>query len=304
MTAAEPVAASSRPVLSVVIVSYRCKELLMQCLATIRVGADGMPSQVIVIDNASDDGTVEEVGEAFPWVRLVSAPGNIGFAAASNRGIELASGEHVLLLNPDTLTPAGSLRKAVEALEERPEVGMLGCKLVQPDGSLDHAAKRGFPTPSSALAYFTGLSRLRPRSPRLARYTAGHLSPDEPALVDAVNGAFMLVRRKALAEVGALDEDFWLYMEDLDWCYRFWQAGWPVLYWPGTEVVHVKGGSATKNRSWRANRAFHRGMWLFYRKHYLPSRSPVVSALVWLGVWGKLGVSALRSLVARRSAAP
>jgi hypothetical protein len=152
-----------------------------------------------------------------------------------------------------------------------------------------------------ALAYFPGLSRLRPESPRLARYMAGHLSPDQASPVDAVNGAFMLVRREALAQVGPLDEDFWLYMEDLDWCYRFWEAGWPVLYWPGAEVVHVKGGSATKNRSWRANHAFHRGMWLFYRKHYLANRSPVVSGLVWLAVWGKLGMSAARSLVARRA---
>ena len=293
---------TARPELSLVIVSYRCLGLLTDCLASLEAGAGGMPIEVIVIDNASDDGTVEAVGAAFPWVRLVAAPENIGFAAASNRGIEMASGRHLLLLNPDTLTPPGSLRKAVEALDARPEVGMLGCKLVLPDGGLDHAAKRGFPTPGSALAYFTGLTKLRPRSPRLARYTAGHLSPDEPSFVDAVNGAFMLVRREALAAVGELDEDFWLYMEDLDWCYRFWQAGWPVLYWPGTEVVHVKGGSATKNRSWRANHAFHRGMWLFYRKHYLSERSPLVSGLVWLAVWGKLGLSAARSVAARRAA--
>ena len=176
---------------------------------------------------------------------------------------------------------------------------MLGCKLTLPGGGLDHAAKRGFPSPTAALAYFTGLGRLRPGSMRLAQYTAGHLDPDEEHLVDAINGAMMLVRRKALDDVGPMDEDYWLYMEDLDWCFRFWAAGWPVLYWPGVEIVHVKGGSSGKTRSWKTNYHFHRGMWLFYRKHYARKRSFGVNAVVWAGVWIKLALSASRSFVAR-----
>jgi GT2 family glycosyltransferase len=205
----------------------------------------------------------------------------------------------VLLLNHDTVVPPHALERAVEALDARPEVGMLGCKLVQPDGRLDKACKRGIPTPLGSLAYFTGLSRLAPRSRRLASYTAGHVGDDETAVVDAVNGAFMLVRREALDDVGLLDERYWLYMEDLDWCYRFALHGWPVLYWPEVEVVHVKGASSGRLRRWRTNYAFHRGMWLFYRTHQAPHRPRPVTAAVWLAIWSKLAVSATSSAVRR-----
>jgi GT2 family glycosyltransferase len=130
-------------------------------------------------------------------------------------------------------------------------------------------------------------------------YTAAHLDPEQEHRVDAINGAMMLVRREALDDVGPMDEDYWLYMEDLDWCYRFWAAGWPVLYWPGVEIVHVKGGSSGKTRAWKTNYHFHRGMWLFYRKHYAKKRSLGVNAMVWAGVWSKLAFSASRSFVAR-----
>jgi GT2 family glycosyltransferase len=288
------------PRLSVIVVSYNCRGLLLRCLQTVEAERRHIPLELILVDNASSDGTVEEVRRLHPWVRLVAADSNLGFARSNNDALRMARGEHVLLLNPDTEVREGSLAAAVERLEADPGIGMLGVKLVTPDGGLDHACKRGFPTPSSSLWHFLGLSRARPHSPRFAAYTAGHIGPDEESPVDAVNGAFMLVRRQALDEVGLLDERFWMYMEDLDWCYRFWERGWRVLYWPGAEVVHVKGGSSTKLRSWRANRAFHHGMWMFYAKHYARRRSPVVTAAVWLGVWAKLSVSAARSWTLRR----
>lgn len=281
--------------LSVVIVSWQCRQLLDECLESLPGGLDGLATEVFVVDNASTDGTPEMVRTDHPWVELIESGANNGFALSTNLGLARARGQFVLLLNPDTRTPPGSLRAAVEALRARPEAGMLGVKLVRPDGSLDHAAKRGFPTPASALAYFTGLARLRPRSPRLAQYTAGHVDPDQESAVDAVNGAFMLVRREALDVVGPMEEEYWLYMEDLDWCYRFWQLGWPVVYWPGAEVVHVKWGSSTAQRSWPVNLAFHRGMWIFYRRNLRPARSWVTSAAVWLGIWLKLGLSAARA---------
>jgi GT2 family glycosyltransferase len=284
-----------RPTLSIVIVSFNCRELLLGCLESLRKEAHHLTCEVIVVDNASNDGTVEAIRERHPEVQLLRSPHNRGFAWASNRGLEHASGNHLLLLNPDTVVPPHALARAVRALEERPRVGMLGCKLVLPDGSLDKACKRGFPTPLSSLYYFTGVTRLAPRSPRFAQYTAGHVDEDETAVVEAVNGAFMLVRREAVDAVGLLDERYWMYMEDLDWCYRFSQRGWSVLYWPEVEVVHVKGGSSGRHRRWRANYAFHRGMWLFYRTHYAPTRPFPVTALVWVGIWSKLAVSAVRS---------
>jgi GT2 family glycosyltransferase len=288
------------PRLSVIVVSYNCLTHLRACLDSLAMQHELLPLQVIVVDNASADGTPAAVRDGYPWVELIASPDNNGFSWACNRGIERARGEALLFLNPDTVVRGDALRAATDELASRPEVGMLGVKLRTADGTLDHACKRGFPTPASTLYYFLGLARLFPTSRRFAQYTAGHVGEDDIACVDAVNGAFMLVRREALDQVGGLDEDYWLYMEDLDWCYRFWQAGWQVLYWPKVEVTHLKGGSSGKHRSWKVNHAFHRGMWLFYSKHYRSRRSPLVTAAVFAAVWTKLAVSATRSLLARR----
>jgi GT2 family glycosyltransferase len=277
---------------SVLVVSHNCLGPLVTCLASLEEERDSVPIEVILVDNASSDGTVKAVSQRFSWVRVIGNPGNTGFAHAANQAIDLAAGEYLLVLNPDTTLRPGSISAAVEELERHPDVGMLTCKLVRPDGSFDHACKRGFPSVASAFYYFVGLSRLLPRSPRFAHYTAGHLDRDTANLVDAVSGAFMLVRRTAADEVGTMDERYWLYAEDLDWCHRFWERGWKILYWPHVEVTHIKGASAGDHRSWKLNHAFHRSIWLFYAKHHADRHSPFVSALVWLGIWTKFWISA------------
>ncbi len=281
------------------IVSFNPGDLLKSCLESLEPERESVPFEVIVVDNASRDGTMALLAAEFPWVQAIPAGSNLGFARANNVAMRRARGDYLLFLNPDTVVPRGTLEGALETLKGLPKVGMLGCKLVRPDGSFDHASKLGFPTPLAALFYFSGLSRLRPDSPRFARYTAGELGADEVGLVDAICGAFMLVRRTAIEEVGPFDERFWLYAEDLDLCYRFWQSGWEVLYWPRAEVIHVKGGKNIRRDSWRANYAFHRGMWLFYEKHYARKRSRVVSAAVWGGIWVKLALSGAQALVGR-----
>jgi GT2 family glycosyltransferase len=290
---------SAEPRISIVIVSYDCLPALTVCLTSLADDGDAPSAEVIVVDNASHDGTVAAVTESFPWVDLVANPANLGFAHAMNQGIARSRANTLLALNPDTVVPPGAISKALAELERHPDVGMLGVKLVRPDGTFDHACKRGFPTISSALYYFLGLSRLFPRSPRFARYTAGQLGEDETGPVDAINGAFMLVRREAVEQVGPMDEQYWLYAEDIDWCHRFWDSGWKVLYWPGVRVTHRKGGSSGDIRSWELNRAFHRSMWLFYAKHVAPGQPRVVSGLVWAGVWTKFGASALVNAVRR-----
>lgn len=284
---------------SVAIVSFNCRDALLRCLSSIERERSDLPLEAIVVDNDSSDGTVPAVTERFSWARVVENHANVGFAHGVNQALELAEAPYVLVLNPDTVVPRGTIRKAIAELERHPDVGVLGCKLVRPDGTFDHACKRGFPTLGSSVSYFLGLHRLRPRSPRFAQYTAGHLGEDETGYVDAVNGAFMLIRREAAREVGALDERYWLYAEDLDWCHRFWEAGWKILYWPEVEVIHWKGGSSGDLRPWGLNRAFHRSMWLFYEKHYATRHPRVVSAVVWVGVWGKLGLSALATALRR-----
>lgn len=298
-----PKALPDRPLVSIVVVSHNVKELLIECLRSLDVERASRPLEVILVDNDSRDDTPYAVATRFPWVRLIVNAQNRGFSRAVNEGLRFTTGEFVLVLNPDTVVPPGTITRAVQELERRPDVGMLGCKLVRPDGTFDHACKRGFPTLMSALYYFSGLSSRFPGSPRFAQYTAAHLGIDEIGPVDAVNGAFMLVRRSAVTDVGPLDERFWLWAEDLDWCQRYWEHGWKVLYWPDVEVLHHKSASVGDHRSLRLNFAFHRSIWLYYAKHHAPRRSALLSALVWLGVWSKFSVSIVSNALrrARRS---
>jgi GT2 family glycosyltransferase len=286
-TALAQAASSAAPLLSVLIVSFECRQELEACLRSIEQEQGSLLLEVIVVDNASRDGTVAAVSDRFPWVRLVANSENVGFAHGANQAMALARGPFFLLLNPDTVIPKGSLAAALTTLSERPEIGMLGCKLARPDGSFDHACKRGFPTIASSLYYLLGLSRLMPRSPRFAHYTAGRLDPAEVGLVDAINGAFMLVRREAVEDVGRMDERFWLYAEDLDWCRRFWDHRWKILYWPKAEVIHIKSASAGDHRSLKLNLAFYRSIWLFYGKYHAKNHSRLTSGIVFAGVCTK-----------------
>ncbi len=288
--------------LTVAIVSYRCRELVCACLESLeRHPPRSGTLTVHLVDNASDDGTVAEVRRRFPSVEVTALAGNLGFSAANNLVLRAARTPYVLLLNPDTEATAGALDHMLDAMERIPAVGMAGCRLVQPDGAFDHAAKRSFPTPLSALAHFTGIGR-RSASRTLGGYRAPQLGEHDAGEVDAVNGAFMLVRRAALEDVGFLDEAYWLYMEDLDWCYRFHQHGWKVLYDGGATFVHVKGGASGKLRAARQNVAFHRGMGRFYRKFHGGAR-PLTALAVYAGIGVKLAISLTRSAIGRRLAA-
>ncbi len=277
--------------LDVVIVSYRSKGLLRECLRSLRDHPASGGMTVRMVDNASADGTAEMVRLEFPEVILSVEPRNVGFAAASNIAIRAGSAPYVLCLNPDTQMTPGALDRMVGLMEERIKLGISGCRLVLRNGSFDYAAKRSFPTPVSALGHFTGIGRQRD-SGVLAAYRA----PDvESGPVDAVNGAFMLMRRSALEEVGLFDEGYWMYMEDLDLCYRFAEAGWVTWYEPSVTVIHVKAGSSGPVRSPRLNYAFHYGMYRFYRKHYAATRGALTSAIIYLGIAVKLALSVLQN---------
>lgn len=287
------------PRLDVVIVAYNCRELLGRCLRSLEAHPASLACmRVWVVDNASSDGTVEFVRQEFPDVELEPLADNVGFSAANNLVLRRTSAPYVLLLNPDTEVTAGALDHCLHTIIARDSVGMLGCQLRLPDGTFDHAAKRSFPTPVAALAHFTGIGRHAEAGPQLAQYRAPDIAEDGSGVVDAVNGAFMLVRTAAMQEVGLLDEGYWLYMEDLDWCYRFHQAGWPVWYEGGATVIHVKGGTSGARRARRQNVAFHRGMGRFYRKFYGDDR-PWLALAVYVGIGAKLAISLTRNAVAR-----
>jgi N-acetylglucosaminyl-diphospho-decaprenol L-rhamnosyltransferase len=277
--------------LEVVIVSHGAEALLRRCLESLRAHPPREASmQVTVVDSGSTDGTPDMVAREFPDVRL-KRRANVGFSAANNVVLRRNSAAAVLLLNPDTEVYDGTLDTCLARLAADPAIGMVGAKLVREDGELDHACKRSFPTPLAALAHFTGIGRDDEAGASLSQYRATHLGDDDPGEVDAVNGAFMLCRAEAVAQVGLLDEGYWLYMEDLDWCHRFWDAGWKVFYEPRAVALHVKGGSSRGRRAPRQEIAFHRGMGRFYRRFDAPHSNPLLNLAVYLGIGARLAVS-------------
>ncbi len=283
--------------LGVVIVNYNTREDLRRCLQSISPIANranaGFSYRVMVVDNGSSDGSAAMARSEFPWAEVIEAGRNTGYACANNIGLRAfgyASGKplatlprYALLLNPDTIVPSSAFTQMVAFADAHPDIGVAGPKLVRQDGSLDKACRRGFPTPTVAFYRFSGLSRLFPHHERFGRYNMTFLDPEEQADVDAIVGAFMLMRSQALEQAGLLDETFFMYGEDLDLCYRIKQFGWRVVYNPAVTVLHVKGAASRKN-SRRAIVAFYEAMRIFHDKHYR-SRTPApVNWLVVLGI--------------------
>ncbi|MBN1310043.1 MAG: glycosyltransferase family 2 protein [Anaerolineae bacterium] len=261
----------------IVIVNWNTCDLLKRCLETVFASTGTVTYRVIVVDNGSSDGSAKMVAEQFPHVLLLSGHGNVGYPAGNNLGLR-ALGYHAgdvaasdapryaLLLNPDTELPSDVLAKMLCYLDADPGIGIAGPKLVLPNGQLDLACRRSLPTPEVAFWRMIGFSKLFPRSRRFARYNLTYLDEDEISEVDAVVGAFMVVRREAIEEVGLLDEAFFMYGEDLDWCKRIKEAGWKVMYYPHVQVMHIK--RAASRQSKRARYEFVRAFLIFYNKHY------------------------------------
>lgn len=283
------------PGIDVVIVSYRSKELLDRCLGSLRQHPPSGPITVTVVDNDSGDGTPEHLRRNHPWVRVLPQGENVGFGIATNLGAAGGSSPYLLALNPDAAVEAGTLDTLIDLCERDPSIGCAGPELVQEDGTIDHAGRRSFPTPLSALGHFTGVGRRMSSGP-LAAYRAPEVASGE---VDAVNGAFMLMRREAFEAVGGFDENYWMYMEDLDLNYRLGLAGWKTWYEPAVRAVHTKGGTTGGRRSARLTIAFHDGMRRFYRTHYAPDHGRAYNALIYTGIGAKLTLSLLRGAVSR-----
>jgi len=253
--------------LSVVIVNYRVKDFLEQCLQALPEAAAGLEYETIVVDNASGDDSLEYLAAKFPNVRFIANESNVGFAKANNIGLGIARGRLLAILNPDTLPDPGSLTTLVEYLRDRPKVGAVGPKLVNSSGEFDRTSKRGFPTPWTSFCRMSGLSAIFPRTRIFGGYDLLFLDPDLPAAVDSLQGACMLIRREVFETVGGLDEDFFMFGEDIDWCYRIKQAGWEVHYAPASRVIHFRGES-TRRSDFDRDAAFYGAMRIFIRKHF------------------------------------
>ncbi|MDZ4844250.1 MAG: glycosyltransferase [Chitinophagales bacterium] len=253
--------------LTIILVSYNVKYFLEQALASVRKAVGNLSVETIVVDNASNDGSVALVKSRFPEVILIENKDNKGFAVANNQAIKIALGEYVLLLNPDTLVQEDTLEKTVQFMEAHPEAGGLGVKMVDGKGIFLPESKRGLPTPKVAFFKLFGLSALFPKSKTFGQYHLGFLDENKTHEVDVLSGAFMLMRKKVLDEIGLLDETFFMYGEDIDLSYRITKAGYKNYYFPETRIIHYKGES-TKKGSLNYVRMFYNAMVIFARKHF------------------------------------
>jgi N-acetylglucosaminyl-diphospho-decaprenol L-rhamnosyltransferase len=278
-------APAAQPNVFVVVVSYRVRDHLRECLRSLLLSQD-VNLKVCAVDNASGDGSEAMVRNEFPEVELLASPVNGGYAYGNNLALRRFAPfgaedgpRYVLLCNPDVVVPPHAIAEQVDYLERHPRVGVVGPKLLRPDGSLDLACRRSFPTPDVAAYRLLGLSLLFPQSPKFGRYNLTFRDPDELTEVDAVVGAFMLVRWEAIAAAGLLDEDFFLYGEDLDWMLRMKACGYKVVYNPAVIVRHIKRASTSQIRL-RTNYEFYRAMLLFYNKHYRASTPTWLHSLI------------------------
>lgn len=280
----------SQPSVSVIIVSYNTRALLARCLASI-AAEPRPPDEVIVVDNASADGSADMARAEFSDARVIANSENRGFAAAANQGLRAANGDYLCLLNPDTQLFPGALDALADFLQEQPTVGLVGPTLLHSDGTYQHAAFR-FPTLAMAFLDFFPLhhrvshSRLNGRYP-FAQY-------ERPFAMDHPLGACMMARRAVCAEVGLLDERFFMYCEEIDWCRRIKQAGWEIMHVPGARVVH-HGGQSTRQQAGRMFVELHRSRFRFFAKHHSRGYQWAVRAIVAVGmVWQLLTLLPLR----------
>ena len=268
--------------LSVVIVNYNVKYYLEQCLESVRRASQGLQVEVFVVDNLSTDGSVPYLRERFPEVTFIENNENVGFARANNQAIRQSRGEYVLLLNPDTILCEDTLRRFVDFMDAHPEAGAAGAYMLHADGTFASESRRGLPTPFVAFCKMSGLTRLFPKSRLFGRYYMGYLDVNEVNRIEAISGACMMLRREALDRVGLLDEDFFMYGEDIDLSYRILQGGYHNYFLP-VRMLHYKGESTVKN-SYRYVYTFYQAMRLFFRKHY-SHYSWVISLPINLAIW-------------------
>lgn len=264
--------------LSIIIVSYKSKEHLKVLLPSIFASTKKYSYEVIVVDNNSQDGTAESVNSLLPTIpnlKLIKNQNN-GFSAGNNLGIKQAQGKYILLLNPDTQVRPDTFEIMLDMMENRLNVGISGPKLIKANGKLDLACRRRFPNPWNS---FKRLFLLNNKN-----YNYSNISEDQEMEVDSVVGAFLLIRRSVIDKIGLLDEDFFMYGEDLDWCWRCKEAGYKVWYYPKALATHYKGESSRKE-PFKTLLAFHQAMWIFYKKYYYKNHSIIFSYMVWLGIY-------------------
>ncbi|HEY9788608.1 MAG TPA: glycosyltransferase family 2 protein [Candidatus Obscuribacterales bacterium] len=272
------------PRVSIVIVNWKTPGLLARCLDSLKQDPGFDDFETWVVDNNSEDESLEMLARRYPEVKVIANKANLGFSKACNQVIPIASHPYILLLNPDAVITGQAITKMANFLEQHPECGAVGPKVLNPDGTLQLACRRSFPSPKAAFFRLTYLSKLFPKSRLVSQYNLTFENPDQVHEVDALSGSCMMVCRQAVDRVGLLDEDIFMFGEDIDWCWRIKQAGYRVYYLPDAVVYHIHGASS-RLRPVGATINLHKGMEVFYRKHLAPKHHPLFNCLVYLAIW-------------------
>lgn len=275
---------------SIIIVNYNVRFFLEQCLHSVFKAKNNLNIEIIVVDNHSVDGSVQMLKEKFPQVIVIENKDNVGFSKANNQGIKIARGKYVLLLNPDTVLQEDTLVKCFEFMEATPDAGALGVKMFDGKGNFLPESKRGFPSPMVAFYKIFGLSKLFPKSKIFGRYHLGFLDKDKTHNVDVLSGAFMFIRKEVLNKIGGLDEDYFMYGEDIDLSYRIKKAGYNNYYFADTSIIHYKGES-TKKSSVNYVIVFYKAMVIFANKHFSSSYAKIFHFLIYIAIYLRAGMS-------------
>ncbi len=289
---------STKYQLTVIVVNYNVEYFLDQCLTSVRKAIQGLKVEVIVVDNASGDGSVELLEKKYSDLHLILNNENVGFSKANNQGINIAHGKYVLLLNPDTIVEENSFQKVIDYMDAHEDVGGLGVRMIDGKGNFLPESKRGLPKPMVAFYKIFGLSRIFPKSKQFGQYHLGHLSEFETNEIDILSGAFMLMRKEALDKVGNLDEAFFMYGEDIDLSYRIQQGGYKNIYFPETTIIHYKGES-TKKSSVNYVFVFYRAMIIFAKKHFTGNNAWLFSFLINAAIYFRASLAIVTRIVKR-----
>ncbi|HRS19151.1 MAG TPA: glycosyltransferase family 2 protein, partial [Bacteroidales bacterium] len=280
--------------LSIVIVNYNVKYILEQCLHSVFAAIQNIEAEVFVVDNNSVDGSCTMITEKFPWVHLIENKENVGFSKANNQAIRISKGEYILLLNPDTVVEEDTFTKTIAFMDEHPQGGGLGVAMIDGKGKFLPESKRGLPTLSVSFYKMFGFHKVFPHSKRFNYYYLGHLSNNEVHEIEILSGAFMLMRKSVLDKVGLLDEEYFMYGEDIDLSYRIIKAGYKNYYYPHTTIIHYKGES-TKKASFKYVMVFYKAMEIFARKQLHMKKYSLYSLFIHIAIWAR----ALIALVSR-----
>lgn len=274
--------------LSIVIVNYNVAYFLEHCLYSVRNALKGIEAEIFVVDNNSVDNSIAMLKEKFPEVILIANKDNVGFSRANNQAIRISKGEYILILNPDTVVEEDTFAKCISFMDSHKDCGALGVKMIDGSGKFLKESKRGFPSPWTSFCKMSGLTSLFPHSKKYANYYMGHLSEDEVNEVDILAGAYMMMRKECLDKVGLLDEDYFMYGEDIDLSYRITKGGYKNYYFPKARIIHYKGES-TKKASMNYVYTFYNAMVIFAQKHLTKKQTKLFSTLIKLAIWLRAG---------------